>query len=214
VAGRVAPGWYPDYEAPPGHERYWDGEQWTERRSATLTDPPRPAGHRASVPAWVWVAVAAAVAVGLVALGIAWGTSGRGEPESSPPPPASSPGPPAGEPTESEADDGPEATSEVSAVVDGTTLRMTTGDEVRLVGVVDVCAAPGLARLVVGQEVTLIPVGPDRDADGRLLRYLERNGADIGKRLIQRGWATASDEPNPRRAIYRRVDARSLDGCG
>jgi endonuclease YncB( thermonuclease family) len=55
--------------------------------------------------------------------------------------------------------------------------------------------------------------GPDKDNEGRLLRYVERNGTDIGTRLIQRGWATASDEPHPRRAIYRRVDGRSPATC-
>ncbi len=67
--------------------------------------------------------------------------------------------------------------------------------------------------MVVGHQVTLTRRGPDKDADGRLLRYVERDGADVGKRLIQRGWARASDEPNPRRAIYRRIDERSPDRC-
>ena len=65
-----------------------------------------------------------------------------------------------------------------------------------------------------GHTVTLTRRGPDRDADGRLLRYMDRDGVDIGKTLIQQGWANASDEPNPRRAIYRRIDGRSPDICG
>jgi len=98
-------------------------------------------------------------------------------------------------------------------VVDGSTLRLSNGAEVRLVGISDSCGGDVLAKMVVGQQVTLTRRGLDKDADGRLLRYVERDGADVGKRLIQRGWARASDEPNPRRAIYRRIDERSPDVC-
>jgi endonuclease YncB( thermonuclease family) len=82
-----------------------------------------------------------------------------------------------------------------------------------LVGIEGGCGADVLAKMVVGHEVTLTRRGPDKDADGRLLRYVERDGADVGKRLIQRGRARASDEPNARREIYRRIDDRSPDRC-
>ena len=61
--------------------------------------------------------------------------------------------------------------------------------------------------------MTLTRRGPDKDSDGRLLRYVDRDGLDIGKRLIQKGWAKASAEPNARRAIYQRIGRRSPDGC-
>ena len=104
-------------------------------------------------------------------------------------------------------------TWQVDAAVDGSALRLSNGAEVRLVGIADSCGTDVLAKLVVGHLVTLTRRGLDKDGDGRLLRYVERDGADVGKRLIQRGWAKASDEPNPRRAIYRRIDERSPDRC-
>ena len=104
-------------------------------------------------------------------------------------------------------------TWQVDTVVDGSTLRLTNGAEVRMVGIADSCGADVLAAMVVGNEVTLTRRGIDKDDDGRLLRYVERDGVDAGKRLIQRGLAKASDEPNARREIYRRVDERSPDRC-
>ena len=101
----------------------------------------------------------------------------------------------------------------VEEVVDDSTLRLSNGAEVRMLGITDSCGAEVLAKLVVGRQVTLTRRGVDMDADGRLLRYVERDGIDVGKRLIQRGWAKASAEPNARRAIYRKVDERSPDRC-
>ena len=210
--GGVAPGWYPDYDAPSGHQRYWDGERWTERRAAPpATTAPAQAGQDRQVAGWVWAAVAALVltSAGVLVVGDDH-ESGAG----TTPPPASTPEPP--EPSESEEGEVEEPerrTWGVSAAVDGVTIRLDNGAEVRLVGV-DGCAPLELAGMVVGQRVTLTRRGPDKGADGRLLRYVERDGVDVGKRLLQRGWAQASDEPHPRRAIYRRIDARSPDDCG
>jgi endonuclease YncB( thermonuclease family) len=199
TSGGVAPGWYPDYERPPGHQRYWDGERWTERR-AVAPEAERPAAV-AGGPGWrVWAVAAAVLAllVVCVGVGLGWGSS---EEEAQPPPAAA---PTAAEPT----------TVQVSAAVDGQTLRLRDGTEVRLAGITDRCGALGLAQLVVGREVTLVPAGIDTDDDGRLVRYVERGRLDVGKRLLQRGWATASPEDNPRRAVYRRVDERSPEACG
>ena len=66
-----------------------------------------------------------------------------------------------------------------------------------LVGIADSCGTEVLAKMVVGHQVTLTRRGPDKDADGRLLRYVERDGVDVGKRLIQRGWARASRRAQP-----------------
>ncbi len=211
MTGAVEPGWYPDYEAPPGHQRYWDGERWTDQRSVAPVDEPASSASSASIAAWVWAAVAALVAVSAIVLvvGDDHSTQSGSNASTSPPGPT---GPPS-EQAQPEPDASPRRTWQVSEVLDGTTLRLTNGAEVRIVGIVDDCAANGLETLVAGQTVMLTRRGPDKDSEGRLLRYVERNGTDIGKRLIQRGWATASDEPHPRRAIYRRVDERSPANC-
>jgi hypothetical protein len=215
VTGGVAPGWYPDYEAPPGHQRYWNGERWTERRSAA------PQGQPAQLEDQVWrfapwllAAVAVLVVVTAAVLVVGDDQTARSSNRPSSLPTASTPGPPASEQTEPDDDTGPERrTWQVDAAIDGSTLRLSNDAEVLLVGIADSCGTEVLAKMVVGHQVTLTRRGPDRDADGRLLRYVERDGVDVGKRLIQRGWAKASDEPNPRRAIYRRIDERSLDRC-
>jgi hypothetical protein len=212
VTGRVAPGWHPDYDAPPGHQRFWDGERWTERRNdAPGVSEPVEARVRRYAP-WVLAVVAGLVVVSAGVLVLSDDNPATSNAGSSPPPPASTPGPPA---SGGSAPAGQQAlrTWQVGAAVDGSTLRLANGAEVRLAGVADSCGTVALARLVVGQRVTLTRRGPDKDADGRLLRYVERDGTDVGKRLIQRGWARASDEPNARRAMYRRVDARSPDVC-
>jgi hypothetical protein len=206
VTGRVAPGWYPDYEAPPGHQRYWDGERWTERRSG---EPDRWPARR--IAGWVAAGVVALVTV-VVAVLVLTGDDPTGSS-----PPSGSPGATArtdsASPTDgTEPDPGAD---EVETVLDDAILQLASGAQVRLVGVtVDGdCANSALAGLVEGQVVTLTTPGADKDPEGRLLRYVDRDGLDVGLRLIQRGVASASGDPNPRRAIYRRVDARSADRC-
>ena len=217
MTGGVAPGWYPDYEAPPGHQRYWNGARWTERRSGTPEAPPaRLEGHVRRFGPWVLAVAAVLVVTSAAAMGVGddpTATSDDGS-SASPPPAASTPGPPPSEQTEPDDETAPQRRSwQVDAVVAGGTLRLSNGAEVRLVGIAHSCGTDVLARMVVGQQVTLTRRGLDKDDDGRLLRYVERAGADVGKRLIQRGWAKASDEPNARRAIYRRIDERSPDRC-
>jgi hypothetical protein len=227
VTGGVAPGWYPDYEAPPGHQRYWDGERWTERRSGAPDRPDKPdrpdrpdrpeepgGGVEAQVrrlAPWVLSAVAALVVVSAAVLVLGDDQTATSSNGPSPPPAASTPGPPASEQTDGI---GPvRRTWQVDAAVDGSTLRLSNGTEVFLVGIADSCGTDELAKMVVGHQVTLTRGGLDKDAEGRLLRYVERDGLDVGKRLIQQGLAKAADEPNPRRAIYRRIDERSPDLC-
>jgi endonuclease YncB( thermonuclease family) len=216
VTGRVAPGWYPDYEAPPGHQRYWDGERWADRRTGAPEEPtPEEAGSgvEAQVRRYApWLLAAVAVLVLVSAAVLVVGDDNTASSRGSAPPPASTPGPPASEQSGGPGQD-PRRTWQVDAVIDGRTLRLSNGAEVRLVGIADSCGTDALAKIVLGQRVTLTRRGSDRDADGRLLRYVELDGVDVGKRLIQRGWAKASDEANARRAIYRRVDDRSPDLC-
>lgn len=202
MTGGVAPGWYPDYEAPPGHQRFWDGARWTERRSGAS---PR----RRPVAALV----AVSVLVGAVGLGVgALALAEEPAPQSGPPPysaPSSAPEP---TPSATEATEQPRLWK-VGSVIDGMTLKLSSGPTVRLAGVADGCAPIGLGKLVVGDWVSLVRGGPDKDAEGRLVRYVDLNGVDLGQRLIQRGWARAGHEPNPRRAIYQRIDQRTPDVC-
>jgi len=221
ISGGVAPGWYPDYEAPPGHQRYWDGERWTERRSSAPEQPPAtPAmpGVEAQVrrfAPWLLGAVAVLVVISAAVLVLGDDQTGRADNGASPPPASSTPGAPdsgTAEP-EDETADPDRRTWVVDSVVDDSTIRLDNGAEVRLVGIADSCGADVLEKMVAGREVTLTRRGPDKDDGGTLLRYVERAGADVGKRLIQRGWAKASDEPNARRQIYLNVDERSPDRC-
>jgi endonuclease YncB( thermonuclease family) len=217
VTREVAPGWYPDYEAPPGHQRYWDGERWTERRT---TAPAGPATrHRIAV--WAVSAIVLVIAAALVAAAL--GSRDQVRLQDGGPAPSvdatALPGDPGdsadpGDPGEAGAPEPGRRTWAVASVVDGTTLELTTGARVRLLGLADSCSVAGLAALTEGQTVTLTRRGPDKDADGALLRYVERDGLDVGLRLLQRGWATASAEPHARGARYRGVDGRSEDRCG
>jgi Protein of unknown function (DUF2510) len=213
--GGVSRGWYPDYDAPTGHERYWNGERWTERRAPA----PPPGATTGRFSAWIAGGVCAVVAclvivsASVLVLGDdQTASSGQG----SPPPPARTPAPPAAQGSVKAREAVQKRRAwDVAAALDGVTLRLTNGAIVRLAGVSDEdnCAATALAQLVEGQRVTLTRRGPDKDAQGLLLRYVEREGVDVGLRLIQRGLAAASDLANPRRSIYQKVDAREPDAC-
>lgn len=204
TSGGVAPGWYPDYEAPEGHERYWDGEQWTLRREAAAPGSAASGTSRSSRLGVLVIAGAVVLLALVVALVV---TGGEDEPERGAVAPASDSVPaPSSTPA-------PGSSSEVVSVVDGLTLELADGERLRLYGLASSCSTGALAALVQGREVSLVQRGPDRDEEGRLLRYVERDGLDVGLRLVQKGFARASEEPNPRGAIYRRVDARSADRC-
>ena len=222
MTGRVAPGWYPDYEAPPGHQRYWDGERWTERRSAApeqASAGPSAGRGPGALPGWVWAAVAAllvlvVVVVVLVVAADDEPSSGNHDSASSTDPPGAPASDPTGSPPAASDPVEPQRTWQVSAVLDGTTVELTTDAEVRILGITDSCATDELARMLVDEQVTLSRRGPDKDGEGHLLRYVDHDGVDVGLRMIQRGLARASDEPHPRRDGYRRVDDRSPDACG
>ena len=173
---------------------------------------------RRPTPAFVVAVLALVVAIAILVL-----TDDSPEQQGSAPPPASTPGPPSATARSESASPSPsdEATTpapgtyEVASVLADGTIELANGSEVVLVGVtVGDCAVTALGGLVNGRQVVLVQPGADTDSEGRLLRYVERDGLDVGLRLLQRGLATAADTPNPRRAIYQRVDDRNPDVCG
>ena len=91
-------------------------------------------------------------------------------------------------------------------VVDGDTIRLDLSgsqETVRLVGINaperGECLAQEAGRrlndLVAGQEIELVPDRSDRDRYGRLLRYVEVDGVDVGAELVLSGLALARRYP-------------------
>jgi len=86
----------------------------------------------------------------------------------------------------------------ISEVIDGDTVKLSTGEYVRLLGI----NAPErgqpyhekstnrLRQLVKGKAVILEKDVDDRDQYGRLLRYIFLNGENINVKLVKEGLAT------------------------
>src|SRR5690606_34981957 len=116
------------------------------------------------------------------------------------------------------------AGSVVVDVVDGDTLdvALASGDDerVRIIGINaperDECladdATAALRRLVAGAELDLVADRSDRDRYGRLLRYVELDGEDLGVALVRAGYAVVRvSEPDTARVAPLRaaeVEAR------
>ena len=74
-----------------------------------------------------------------------------------------------------------------------------------------------MTQLVLGKQVTLaaVPGRDDRDHYGRYLRYIEVDGTDVGRTMVESGWGHAqydgidsrSFQTHPRRDDYRALDA-------
>lgn len=160
----------------------------------------------------------------LAALAV-WSSGCVVEPEVPPtePPPTSE----AASPTSSAPTVGlPDAGTVVVEVVDGDTLdvMLPGGDEerVRIIGINaperDECLADGataaLRRLVAGAEVELVADRSDRDRYGRLLRYVEVGGEDVGVALVRGGHAVVrvSEPDTARVAPLRAAEAEARDG--
>ena len=103
----------------------------------------------------------------------------------------------------------------VSQVLDGDTVEVVGVGRVRLVGVdtpeVGECgaqaAAGRLAELVLGRQVRLVTGGQgDVDRYGRLLRYLEVDGADVGLVLVREGRAISRYDSRDGYGAHRRED--------
>jgi endonuclease YncB( thermonuclease family) len=88
----------------------------------------------------------------------------------------------------------------VRAVVDGDTVDLSDGERVRIIGIDTpergqpghTEAAAAMSAMVLGRQVVLSPgARQDRDRYGRLLRYLDVDGQDVGLAMISQGWAIA-----------------------
>lgn len=95
----------------------------------------------------------------------------------------------------------------IEYVVDGDTAITTAGERVRVLGIdapelahdgaVAECGAcdarSALARAVLHHQVQLVadPDVPSPDRYGRTLSYLQRDGRDVGRDLVDKGWAAA-----------------------
>jgi endonuclease YncB( thermonuclease family) len=95
-------------------------------------------------------------------------------------------------------------TATVDYVHDGDTIRLMNGHYVRLIGIDtpeippaghdcggELAAHALKRRLRHGDRVRLVrdPRVDNRDYYGRRLRYVERNGVDLGARMVALGWA-------------------------
>jgi len=111
----------------------------------------------------------------------------------------------------------------VSRVIDGDTVELNTGDDVRMVGIDTPergeCgyaeATTNLVRLVAGKQVSLGVSDEDHDRYGRLLRYVDIETMDAGLRQIENGLAVARYDSrdgygeHPRQARYIAADDSS-----
>ena len=112
----------------------------------------------------------------------------------------------------------------VAYVVDGDTIRLTSGTYVRLIGIDTpergrpyyATAKRHLDRLVEGRVRLVNPSSTDdRDHYGRLLRYVRDGGRDTGLAQIRKGYAHARYDSrdgydwHPNQSTYRRTDANT-----
>lgn len=121
------------------------------------------------------------------------------------------------------------AAADVLSVIDGDTIkvRLQDGTEeiVRVIGIdtpelhplgcLGEEAAERMRELVAGASVTLLrKPQEERDTYGRLLRYVEANGADAGAVLIREGFAESLGAfPHPRLEEYEALE-REARGAG
>ncbi|KJL45015.1 thermonuclease family protein [Microbacterium trichothecenolyticum] len=101
----------------------------------------------------------------------------------------------------------------VTAVVDGATLDISTGDRLRLIGIAprppgecgSAEATAELAKWVTGQEIYVEnpPEVEDRDDAGSLLVYVSLQGVnDVGYQMVRTGMMTPSNSGHPASDIY------------
>ena len=117
----------------------------------------------------------------------------------------------------------------VKQVVDGDTVEIESGDHVRLIGLDTPergscgydAATEAMRRMVQGRTVVLVNPGgvQDRDAYGRLLRFVDVGGRDAGFAQIRSGLGAArydsrdGYDEHPREDRYHRADRENVGAC-
>ncbi|MCB9808434.1 thermonuclease family protein [Candidatus Peribacteria bacterium] len=111
-------------------------------------------------------------------------------------------------------------------VIDGDTIVVTmvdgTEEHIRIIGIdapeKGECgsseATDALDNLLQDTSLSLIsdPTGDNRDKYGRLLRYVQANGNDVGAKLLQEGYVkTYPWFPHAREAQYNAIDGEERE---
>ena len=115
---------------------------------------------------------------------------------------------------------------ELTEVIDGDTIVVSGGVRVRLIGI-DTPergslgyseSTDALSALVRGRRVVLVPgARDDIDVHGRLLRYVEADGADVGLAMLRSGQARSRYDSrdgygaHPREKAYIEADTAAPD---
>jgi len=96
-------------------------------------------------------------------------------------------------------------TGKVLEILDGNTIRVMIGGPVYTVRYIGVAtptnpiaaqaATYTNGKLVYGKEVTLFTDVEDKDAVGRLLRYVKTGNTFVNLEMINKGWGAATDVP-------------------
>lgn len=114
----------------------------------------------------------------------------------------------------------------VSSVIDGDTIEVRVGGEVERLRIVGInapedgeCLADEATRWlrdrIEGRAVELVRDTSDRDQYGRLLRYVEIDGADVGVELVRAGLALARRyPPDTARAAELDIVQRAAEDAG
>ncbi len=124
---------------------------------------------------------------------------------------------------------GSSSSAVVTQVVDGDTVEIASGEHVRLIGVDTpergTCgfgaATEAMRRMVESRTVVLVNPGSvqDRDAYGRLLRFVDVGGTDAGFAQIRSGRGKArydsrdGYDSHPREVRYHRADQQTAGVC-
>ena len=96
-------------------------------------------------------------------------------------------------------------TGKVLEIVDGDTIRVLIGGPVYTVRYIGLAppanpfaaqsATYANSKLVYGKEVILFSDVQDKDAAGRLLRYVKAGNTFVNQELLKQGWGSALDAP-------------------
>ena len=103
-----------------------------------------------------------------------------------------------------------------TAVIDGDTIRLDTGDTVRLIGIdAPELSQPGgemsrqyLAHLILGKKITLDKGYEDKDKYNRLLRFVYIDNLCVNEEMIRQGYAEARylSPDDPLREYYIQLE--------